>query len=391
MKVRILITRTDRLGDVILSTPVLEALKRHYPDSEITFLVRSPIAPLLEGSPFLHEVLTYEPDRRHRGLGGFFRLMEELKSRTFDVSVSLVSDLRVSAAIFGVGVPVRIGPWSKPHSWLFYNRGLRQRRSHVEMHEVDYNLQLLQRLGIRRGMRKIATRVDVAQAELDWAKVWLETRGVQGVGVRDSRPLIVIHPGMGGSALNWPESHYVELAKILLERDFQVLVTAGRDEEELLGRLEQVFQASERKPLFYGGLAAEGIEKLAALFSFAKVVVAPSTGPLHLAVALRKPVVTFYSPVRVQSAIRWGPYLPNLGRNGSPEGTPWLEPQEWGASILVPDVYCGEDFQCRGTLCNYYLCMKGLTVKQALAEIYRQIEYTSHDNQSSAIDTTLGS
>ena len=87
------------------------------------------------------------------------------------------------------------------------------------------------------------------------------------------------------------------------------------------------------------------------------MVVAPSTGPLHLAVAVGASVVTFYPPIRVQSAVRWGPYIPDESR----------------ASILVPEVYCGEDFRCRGSLCHYYPCMKSLTVAQALEQANIQL------------------
>jgi heptosyltransferase-3 len=93
------------------------------------------------------------------------------------------------------------------------------------------------------------------------------------------------------------------------------------------------------------------------LYAETSLVVAPSTGPLHLAVAAGKPVVTFYPPIKVQSALRWGPYVADESR----------------ASVLVPEVYCGEDFTCRGSLCNYYPCMKSLTVAQALEQANFQL------------------
>jgi ADP-heptose:LPS heptosyltransferase len=107
----------------------------------------------------------------------------------------------------------------------------------------------------------------------------------------------------------------------------------------------------------YGGRDAAGIDFLAALMSKASVVVAPSTGPLHVAVAVGTPVVTFYPPVRVMSALRWGPYLND----------------EEHSSVLVPDVYCGQAFKCRGSLCHYYPCMRSLTVEGALDQVRKQV------------------
>ena len=69
----------------------------------------------------------------------------------------LQSQWRIALALFLASFRYRVGPLSKPHSFLFYNRGVRQRRSHVEMHEADYNLQLLRRLGIRVGTRNVPT------------------------------------------------------------------------------------------------------------------------------------------------------------------------------------------------------------------------------------------
>jgi heptosyltransferase III len=184
------------------------------------------------------------------------------------------------------------------------------------------------------------------------------------------KPLVVVHPGMGGSALNWPENHYVDLVRAMVSDGRNVVVTGGKDEEALLRRIETALGALKDKAIFYGGANAGPIDELAGLFSWASLVVAPSTGPLHLAVALGKPVVCFYPPIRVQSAIRWGPYLSDSER----------------ARILVPEIYCGQDFSCRGTMCNHFPCMKSLSVNQARQHVESQLlkfagESTGTDSQ----------
>jgi len=355
---RILVVRPDRLGDVILSTPVFKALKNHFPKSSITALVQPSIKPLLDGLSEVDEVLTYEPKGRHRGLDGFFTLMEELKERKFDISISLQSQVRLAAACFGVGIPVRIGPLSKIHSFVFYNRGSRQRRSLVEMHEADYNLGLLRKIGIRSVTRTIPTSVHVSDLAQKWADDFFAVRGLnEGPGC------VVVHPGMGGSALNWPEEHYIDLVKLLLSDGVNTVLTGGPAEGALIERIVKHIEGSLFKgnSLGRGGLTTyvakegEGLEQLAAIFSRAKVVVAPSTGPLHLANALKIPTVSFFSPIRVQSAIRWGPYLS----------------QEDQVSVLVPEVFCGQDRKCLGSECKYFLCMKSILPRQAVDEVRR--------------------
>jgi ADP-heptose:LPS heptosyltransferase len=167
---------------------------------------------------------------------------------------------------------------------------------------------------------------------------------------------------MGGSALNWPEEFYSELITQLVTQGKTVLLTAGPLESGILERVkrnvlndlkETGSVAASSLVLDYGGSEARSIDFLAGLFSLASVVVAPSTGPLHVAVALKRRVVTYYPPIRVQSAVRWGPYLKDEDR----------------AAVLVPDVYCGQDFKCRGPLCNYYPCMRSLTVEMAFEQV----------------------
>lgn len=356
---RILVARPDRIGDVILSTPVIAALRAQYPNAHITFLVRDFVAPLVRGLAGVDAVFVYDPDGRHSGIRGFFRLMEELKAQRFQISIVLQSTRKIAAALFGVGVPNRIGPLSKPHSYLFYNRGSRQRRSLVEMHEADYNLQLLRKLGIRVGGRRLPSRVAVSEEKRAAARAWLAGKGWRAEDANRKR-LIAVHPGMGGSALNWPENYYVELIRGLRKEGNEVLLTGGPAEGFLLERIVLELEKSGDSAIVYGGrledaAGAAGVDALGALFAEADLVVAPSTGPLHVAVALDRPVVTFYPPIRVQSAIRWGPYL--------------NDPED--AGILVPEVYCGEDFQCRGPKCNYYPCMKMIEPREALREVGR--------------------
>lgn len=355
---KILVIRPDRIGDVILSTPVVQALKQQYPSAEITFMVRDLVAPLLRGVEGIDRVYIYDPDGRHRGIRGFFRLMEEMKAQKFQIAIVLHSTMKIAAALYGIGIPNRIGPLSKIHSFFFYNRGTRQRRSLVEMHEADYNLQLLRKLGVRVGTNQIPTRVAVSDEKKVWAKEWLRDRGWDPVSTPEGHAkLIAVHPGMGGSALNWPEPHYVELVRALKREGHQVLVTCGPAEGDLLLRIEEELKRTGEKVIFYGGPGS--VDHLAALFQNCSVTIAPSTGPLHVAVAVGCPVVTFYPPIRVQSAIRWGPYVQNEDRAG----------------ILVPEVYCGEDFKCRGSICNYFPCMKSIGPRQVMEEINKQLAH----------------
>ena len=349
----VLIVRTDRLGDVILSTPVFEAVKRHYPRAKVSVMAQHIVKPLLEHLSCVDVFLTYDPRGAHQGVRGFFRLYQQLREARFSVAIVLQSHWKIALALFLARVRYRIGPLSKFHSYFLYNRGVRQRRSHVEMHEADYNLQLLKKLRIRVGARNVLTRVALSEHAITESKQWLINQGWDS-----TQPLIVIHPGMGGSALNWPETHYVELARTLILEGKSILISGGAFEINLLDRIEKELGELSSKVIFFKNRGEYSIDFFGGILNCAQLVIAPSTGPLHLAVALGKSVLTFYPPIRVQSALRWGPYVHDEERAG----------------VLVPEVYCGQDFKCAGSLCHYFPCMKGITVKQAVSHTLKQLD-----------------
>lgn len=350
---RILVIRTDKLGDVILSTPVFEVIKRHYSKSFLAVMVKENVMPVIKGISSIDQALIFDPEFRHSGVKGFIQLYKDIKKLQFDIAIVLKSNWKIALALFLARVRFRVGPFSKMYSFLFYNRGVRQKRSHVEMHEADYNLQLLRKIGIRVGTRNVETSVYVSEEAQLKAKSWLLENGWD-----NNKPLIVVHPGMGGSALNWPEVHYQDLVKGLVKQGIQILLTAGPTEGVLLDRIESSLGEDKNKVIYFRGKLEQKVDFLAALILNSYLMIAPSTGPLHLAIALGKRVVTFYPPIRVQSALRWGPYLRDESK----------------ASVLVPETYCGEDFKCLENLCNYHPCMKSLTVKNALEQANKQIK-----------------
>lgn len=294
----ILIIRADRIGDVVLSTPVIEMVKKNLSKAQVTFMVRPEVSPVLYGVCGLY---LYEPQGRHSGVVGFFQLVSELREKRFTHALFLQMQPKLAFAVFFAGIPRRIGPLSKWFSFFTLNQGIRQQRSQVEMHEAEYNLELLSAFGVSRASCEASTKVGISDsARSQAAKV------LYALGFTPGQKFWLIHPGMGGSALNWPRENYVELAEKLTEKGKSVLVSIGPQDH---GFFQEYAQRLESKniPIFVNHY---DIAVLAAVMEEAEGVVAPSTGPLHIAVALGKKVVSFYPTIRVQSAKRWGPFRP---------------------------------------------------------------------------------
>lgn len=320
-RARILVARTDRIGDMILSLPVFTSLKSAFPRSRVCALTRSQTAELLEGRPDVDDIITFDSDTSRIPWGEFTRLLPEIRKREFDAAVILFSNFSVTALTALSGIPVRVGPATKI-AQAFLTHRVRQRRSRTMRHETDHNLDLLSVLG--------ATPVRVAFITPPRPRI-VNLAKVEG------RPLIGVHPGSGGSARNWPEERYVELVRELSNAGCDVVVTGSTAEKDLV---ERVTHMSGGQAVSYVGSGR--LMELASVLSQLDAFVASSTGPLHMASAVGTPVVGIYCPIFVCLPQRWGPIGPR-------------------DTALVPNVpSCGK---CVMDKCPHYDCMDMISVQ----------------------------
>ncbi|OGG99736.1 MAG: hypothetical protein A2600_14010 [Candidatus Lambdaproteobacteria bacterium RIFOXYD1_FULL_56_27] len=294
---KILVCRTDRIGDFVSSLPVFEVLGNRL-GLKVSVLCRPLTAPLLENNPFVSQVILYQPQRTKE-------VLEEIKAADFGAILALVNDPAALGLLPRLQeIPVRIGPLSKPKMLFYYNYPVLQKRSRSVQNEADYNLDLLRPLGYDGSNRP--------KPKLYFTE--LEEQGFLGrlqellPRLDPTQGYVVVHPGMSGSALNWPESHYGELLGRMVERGLRVVLTGmGAQEALLVDRLVQGIP-QRFQPQVFGLVDRLGLRELGLLCRFARGFVGPSTGPTHVAGAAGVPLVSFYPPILVQSATRWAPY-----------------------------------------------------------------------------------
>jgi ADP-heptose:LPS heptosyltransferase len=323
----VLVVRTDRVGDVLLTTPVSTALREAFPRAGISWLVRAYTAPLLEHNPDVDQVLVDDG-------GPVAALAARIGRERFDVAIVALPRGRIAWALWRAGVPTRIGPASKLSSLLFTKR-VWQHRSEGKKHEADYNLELLGALGVP--FKRHPTRLVLTDAETREARALLVSRGVGF-----SKPLVILHPGSGGSSARWPPGHFAALGDRLQAGGCEAIVTAGPGED-----FQDAMTATmERPPLFLppGSL---GLRGLAAVISCADLLATNSTGPLHLAVALGVPTVSVFSPMPTCHPTRWGPYPAYVEGSGThrvflaPGAGKRATTGEDMAAVSVDEVYRG--------------------------------------------------
>src|SRR5688572_14207780 len=122
---RILLVRTDKIGDVVLTTPAIAALRKKFPEAKILGLVSTTASEIYRLNPHLNGHIVLDPEL-YTGFLGFWRLVRRLRQERFEVAVVFQARLKVGLALVFAGIRYRIGPFSKWWSWLCYNLGRRQ-------------------------------------------------------------------------------------------------------------------------------------------------------------------------------------------------------------------------------------------------------------------------
>lgn len=340
--VDLLLVRMDKLGDLVLSLPVDEhpavaGQKVHWFITKGLSFVTEQAAPKRIATEFKRSFSVFE----------FVRMVKWLKKNRPQTVVLLHNPWWVSFAMWMVGVPERIGRKSQWHSFLFLNVGIRQKRSTADRHESDYNFDLVEfgfnHLGVRRTHNLSGRKRTFLRLMAPNPFGTLEARGLKVRGYR------VVHPGMAGSALNWPQGNYLALIRQLAQ-EMPVLITGTKADQKYLTGLAGArdipgvrWMVDELRP-----------SELLDLLSQAASVIAPSTGVVHLAASLGTPVLGLYSPRKVENPRRWGPK--GLYAN-------YLVPPVQEANNFAPDV------------------MAQITTEKVL-ETIREIENPRHDSNT---------
>jgi len=334
-----LVVRTDKIGDLLLSLPVAEAIKEACPDARVTYLVSPATAELAGACPFVDAVLRYDETRP--GPRPLFEIASVIGRTRPDVALFLRPTLRTALGAALAGVPVRVGTSYRYYSGLFTRR-VREHRSVAARHEIQYNLSLLEAL-VPLEDRARLPRIRLPEGSRAYAQQALRERNLQ------PGPFVVVHPGSARSARNLPAAAYAELADAV-ESNFgiRVLLTAGSEEA---GLVELIRGRMRTVPAVLAG--APGLLDLAAVISQACAFVSGSTGPMHLAGAVGTPTVSFFSPVRSCSPRRWQP----VG--------------ERKRVILPPVPECPT---CVGEKCPYYDCMERIEPEAILDALGQMLQ-----------------
>jgi len=353
---RILLFRTDRLGDLILSLPVVEALRTWWPQARCDMLTDPRYVPAAGMQRQVGRVIP----NSFRGLRGCRDLVRLLRSERYDATIHLYPRPLFAVAAFLAGIPVRLGTAYRFYSPLFKPR-VPVHRKHMAVHERDLNLILLVGLGIPR--LEVSAGLVVPEEASQQVTELLRREGIDG-----SAPFVVLHPGSGGSSLDWPATHYAALGRSLADLG-AALVLTGTDRDR--DAVELVHEGMHARTTNLCGRL--DLPQLAALLARSALLITNSTGPLHLADALGTRVIGLYSPFFYSSPQRWGPY--SQPKNILlPETVPATSPPFGSGSMPLsvrstegekPSKVC---YRCDRKRCPHFNCMASITPERVLSK-----------------------
>lgn len=355
---KILINRTDALGDTILTEPIAALLRLKFPEADIRFLISPISAPLFDNHPYVDGVFVYK--KKSSILNRIKTLRKIIEEFTPDIYLFVGGDQFVSMYMWLKGIEKRAGLVSKWPSFLFLNSGVRQKRSLVTMHESEYNLNLLRGLGIEHDVNNefdLSPKINIneknREESIEEFKYLLEQEGLD-----PSLESIFIHPGMTGHTLNWSSRNYGRLID-KMERRFPkrynwIISHTASDQQYLTSLQDHISKCEhlDKRVYFFDG-GVNGLSDYMNILSRAAAFIGPSTGTTHIANTLGVKTVGIYSPIKVQSTLRWSPY----------------NHDEETLRLVIPDVVCGERFKCAGNSCPYYECMSKIEVQDIMNEL----------------------
>jgi heptosyltransferase I len=316
----ILLIKLSALGDVVHTLPALNKLRARYPKARIDWLVASDIAELLRSNPAINTVIEFPRDQWSTPWGwapyaNAARLIATLRAAQYDLVIDLQGQLRSAIFAFSSGAPVRIGfdkprrdVWqtlersipeeAKKHAWQGAREGSWLAYTHhialptLDLHPVERYLGVSPLLGLDDAApdfsfpipQEAVTRIDALLDYYDIGK---------------TKPLVAIAPGTNWDTKQWRRSGFAEVARHLLQKGFAVVLMGSEGERALCDEIAKLAPGAV-------GLAGETtLTELAALTRRATICVSNDSGPMHLAVALGRPVIGLFGPT---DPVWAGPY-----------------------------------------------------------------------------------
>jgi heptosyltransferase-2 len=276
---KILVRVPNWIGDAVMSTPALGAIRAAFPSWEIVLAANPVVCELMSPHPFCDRVIVYDKKGLHGGAVGLWRFSRHLASEAFDGAILLQNALEAAILAALAGISVRAG-YSTDGRRLLLTHPVRRSAQALRLHHSRYYLEMLAGLGISPA--GFQTRLQCTEAERNWAASLME-----------GQRFAAINPGAAyGSAKRWYPQRFAKVAEALAsDFGFKVLLVGGPAEADIGS---QILSAMSSEALNMIGRTS--VRGLMALLASSELVVTNDSGPMHVAAAFGRPVVALFGP-----------------------------------------------------------------------------------------------
>lgn len=287
----ILISRTDAIGDVVLTLPVCGLIKKHLPDAKISFLGNSYTKEIISSSVFVDHFINYNDWD-----GNDEKAIAELKDLNIDTIIHVFPKQKIAYLALRAGITNRIGTTHRIYHWLYCNKLIKLTRKNSNLHESQLNIKLLEGLGIQAELelKDIQQYYGLNPEKLiapDFAEL-----------LSKDKFNLIIHPKSSGSAKEWSLDRYAELIDMIDHTKFKIFISGSQKEKK---QLREWIKNQGNKVTDITGKFT--LQQFVSFISHADGLIAASTGPIHLAAAMGINALGLYPNSSSINARRWGP------------------------------------------------------------------------------------
>ncbi len=281
----IVIFNPSFLGDSVLTTPLIKAVKYHFPNSNTYFCVRPEYLELFEGIEYIDDVIAYDKRKKFRGLKGIFKFAEKLRSYNPDLIISAHKSIRSTMVINFTGAKKTIGFKESSLKFLYSETVHRN----MELHEVERNLLLLKPLIDNfnlENIKKIAGKPDtyLDLQEYEQIKKLIDSKS-------ENKKIIGIAPASVWKTKMWPTEYFSELINKLYESNIISIVFAAPNEKNIIEKMLKNINV----PVIDLSTSLS-LKTLTAAIKSVSILVSNDSGPLHIAVSQDVPIVAIFGP-----------------------------------------------------------------------------------------------
>lgn len=328
---KILITYLMHLGDLLLTTPFLQVLRRAYPKAQIDYLVDEKLADVVRYNPNIDNVLTIDKKGKDNSIGAIYRYAKKLSVNNYDLIINLHPNERTSFLCAMTKAKRKVGASHKMFA-VFFDKVIKLDK---KIHAADMYLQVLQQLDITNDLSNEGLQMPVGEQAQMFVQDFYRNNGIQ-----DADKVIGFNIGSAVLTKRWAGERFAQVADYFAAKGYKPVFFGGSMDMELVA---DAVQHMHSKPIIATGKLT--LQQLAAAMQRCALIITNDSGPMHVAISQRVPIVAMY-----------GPSLPNL-----------YGPYTDNAIIVRSNPAChGCEQSGMKHKCDDMQCMTNLTVEQVI-------------------------